>query len=74
MTKMLAMQERLVDAQIALMEAQKRRLDDPKSRIREHIIRVVGSDLTWADGFVTWLLDRMKLRIEEEGFECLCGV
>jgi len=74
LTKMLAMQERLVDAQIALMEAQKRRLDDPKSRIREHIIRVVGSDLTWADGFVTWLLDRMKLRIEEEGFECLCGV
>jgi len=69
----LAMQQKLVDAQVALMEAQRRALDDPQKRVREHIIRVVEADTTWLAGFVNWLLDRMKLQIEEEGFECLCS-
>ena len=72
--KMMAMQKGLVDAQIALMDAQKRRLDDPKSRIREHIFRVVESDLTWVDGFVRMLIDRMRLMVEEEDFQCLCSI
>ncbi len=70
--RMLLAQERLVNAQISLIQERQRQMQLPVRR--EHIIRVIESDMTWVDGFIRFLLDKMKITIEEEGFECLCNI
>jgi len=74
MERLVSSQVRLIDAQANLLEERARLMRDPESRKREHVIRVIQSDMTWVDGFIRFLLDRMKITIEEEGFECLCSV
>ncbi len=74
MERSVRAQERLVEAQAGLLVARVQLMRDPASRIRTHVIRVIKSDMTWVDGFIRFMLDKMKITIEEEGFECRCNV